>query len=132
MPAARRPSPARRDAPPADRAAAAVEPTPRQLTAAELATELTATTIITRRDGFVGGDGGVSLDRKNGLDPPLAVIAAGPARAGNVYQGTGSPTASCASTRRWCATTASCTRRWRWRRTSSPTPTSRRASTTAR
>ena len=74
------------DAPPADEPVP-VEPTPRQLTAAELATELTATTIITRRDGFVGGDGGVSLDRKNGLDPPLAVIAAGPARAGNVYQG---------------------------------------------
>jgi len=78
------------DAPPAEPPADAppVEPTPRQLTAAELATELTATTIITRRDGVVGGDGGMRLERKDGLDPPLAVIAAGPARSGNVYQGT--------------------------------------------
>jgi adenylate cyclase len=36
----------------------------------------------------VGGDGGMRLERKDGLDPPLAVIAAGPARSGNVYQGT--------------------------------------------
>ena len=79
------------DAPPSDAPAEPpppVEPTPRQLTAAELATELTATTIITRRDGVVGGDGGMRLERKDGLDPPLAVIAAGPARSGNVYQGT--------------------------------------------
>ncbi|MBK9035382.1 MAG: CHASE2 domain-containing protein [Myxococcales bacterium] len=68
--------------------AAPIEPAPRVLTAAELATELTPTTIITRRDGFVGGDGGLTLERRDGLDPPLAVIAAGPARAGNVYQGT--------------------------------------------
>jgi adenylate cyclase len=79
------------DAPPSDAPAEPpppVEPTPRQLTAAELASELTATTIITRRDGVVGGDGGMRLERKDGLDPPLAVIAAGPARSGNVYQGT--------------------------------------------
>ncbi len=64
------------------------EPTPRELTAAELAGEITATTIITDRDGLLGGDGGLAIERKDGLDPPLAVIAAAPRRTGNVYQGT--------------------------------------------
>ncbi len=64
----------------------APEPTPRELSAAELAGELTAAAMIAERDGLVTGDGGVSIERRDGLDPPLAVIAAGPRRGGNVYQ----------------------------------------------
>lgn len=62
------------------------EPTPRELTAAELAAEITAASIIERRDSLAGD--GPGIERRDGLDPPLAVIAAGPARAGNVYQAT--------------------------------------------
>ena len=63
-----------------------VEPTPRELTAAELATEVTAASIIERRDGVVGR--APRVERRDGIDPPLAVIAAGPAHTGNVYQAT--------------------------------------------
>ena len=64
----------------------AVEPAPRELTAPELATEVTAASIIERRDGLDGADGAIAIERRDGIDPPLAVIAAGPARTGNVYQ----------------------------------------------
>jgi adenylate cyclase len=77
--------PAEGEAPPPEERAPP-EPAPRELTATELAGELTASTMIRDRDSFEGGDGAVSIERRNALDPPLAVIAAGPRRGGNVYQ----------------------------------------------
>jgi hypothetical protein len=62
------------------------EPTPRQLTTQEVTGELTADTMIRDRDGITGGSGDVSLDVRTALDAPLAVIAAGPRRAGNVNE----------------------------------------------
>jgi adenylate cyclase len=59
------------------------EPTIRQLAPAELAHEHTVATLIRDRDGFAL-DG--PFPRRDGLDPPLAVIAAAPARLGNVFQ----------------------------------------------
>ncbi len=62
-------------------------PTPRQLSAAELATELTAESMIVARDGLViPGADSLAVPRLMSMDPPLTVIAAAPARAGNVYQ----------------------------------------------
>ena len=62
-------------------------PTPRQLSDAELATELTAESIIVARDGLVvAGADNLAVPQLTGMDPPLTVIAAAPARAGNVYQ----------------------------------------------
>jgi adenylate cyclase len=62
------------------------EPTPPQITKlepAELSQELTVTSIIRDRDGIpLAG----KFPRREGLDPPLAIIAAAPARLGNVYQ----------------------------------------------
>jgi adenylate cyclase len=59
------------------------EPVPRQLTAEELATEYTIHAVIRERDGVaIDGD----FPRREGMDPPLAIIAAAPARMGNVYQ----------------------------------------------
>jgi adenylate cyclase len=66
--------------------APAPEPTPRELTADELGHELTAAALIEARDGLEVADGEVAIERRAGLDPPLAVIAAGPRRGGNVYQ----------------------------------------------
>ena len=62
------------------------EPTPRELTPEEMSVELTAASMIHDRDGITGGEGDVTIPRRGGLDPPLAVIAAGPRRGGNVYQ----------------------------------------------
>jgi adenylate cyclase len=64
------------DAPP-------TEPTPRELTAAELATEYSIRSVIKERDGIpVTGH----FPERRGIDPPLAILAAAPARLGNVYQ----------------------------------------------
>jgi adenylate cyclase len=64
----------------------AAEPAPPQiakLNDGELAQELTVTQIIRDRDGIpLAG----RFPRREGLDPPLAIIAAAPARLGNVYQ----------------------------------------------
>jgi adenylate cyclase len=61
------------------------EPETRELTTAELATEHTILDRIHARDGVpIPGD--VDFPRRDGLDPPLAVIADAPARMGNVYQ----------------------------------------------
>jgi adenylate cyclase len=58
-------------------------PTIAKLDPNELAQELTVASIIRDRDGIpLTG----SFPRREGLDPPLAIIAAAPARLGNVYQ----------------------------------------------
>jgi adenylate cyclase len=58
-------------------------PTIAKLDQNELAQELTIASIIRDRDGIpLAG----KFPRREGLDPPLAVIAAAPARLGNVYQ----------------------------------------------
>ena len=58
-------------------------PTFAKLDPAELSQELTITSVIRDRDGIpLAGQ----FPRREGLDPPLAVIAAAPARLGNVYQ----------------------------------------------
>jgi len=62
---------------------APIQPTPRELTEAELATEYTILSVIRKRDG-VPVEG--SFPGRKGLDPPLAILAAAPARMGNVYQ----------------------------------------------
>jgi adenylate cyclase len=63
-----------------------VEPAPPQivkLEPSELSQELTVASIIKDRDGIpLAG----KFPRREGLDPPLAIIAAAPARLGNVYQ----------------------------------------------
>ena len=64
-----------------------IEPTPRQLSADELSGEVTSSALIIARDGM-SLEGGEALDipRLEGMDPPLAIIASAPKRAGNVYQ----------------------------------------------
>lgn len=58
-------------------------PTIAKLGPSELSQELTVTSIIRDRDGIpLAG----AFPRREGLDPPLAIIAAAPARLGNVYQ----------------------------------------------
>jgi adenylate cyclase len=58
-------------------------PAIRQLTAAELAGEVSVVELIRARDGIpLAGP----FPRRDGLDPPLAMLAAAPARLGNVYQ----------------------------------------------
>ena len=70
---------------PHDEGAEPPAPEIRQLSSAELGQEHTVTTLIRERDGFpFVGD----FPRREGLDPPLAVIAAAPARLGNVFQAT--------------------------------------------
>ena len=60
------------------------EPVVAQLTPAELAQEVSIATLLRARDGLpLAGP----FPRRDGIDPPLAVIAAAPARLGNVYQG---------------------------------------------
>lgn len=62
-------------------------PEPRELSAAELATELTAESLIVARDSLVvEGAHRLAVPRLTSMDPPLTIIAAAPARAGNVYQ----------------------------------------------
>ena len=58
-------------------------PTIRALTPAELGHELTVAALIRERDGIPPTGLAPSRD---GMDPPLAVIAAAPSRMGNVYQ----------------------------------------------
>lgn len=59
------------------------DPAPRALTAAELAHEYSITSVIRERDGVVASG---NFEERTGIDPPLALIAAAPARMGNVYQ----------------------------------------------
>ncbi len=59
------------------------EPTIAQLSPNELSQEMTVATLIRERDGIpLTG----AFPRREGLDPPLALIAAAPVRLGNVYQ----------------------------------------------
>ncbi len=59
------------------------EPTIARLSANELSQEMTVKTLIRERDGIpLAGQ----FPRREGLDPPLAMLAAAPARLGNVYQ----------------------------------------------
>ena len=67
------------DAPPA-------EPAPQELPEADLARELTIQSVIAARDGLALDAASVGADVRQGMDPPLAPIAAAPARTGNVYQ----------------------------------------------
>jgi adenylate cyclase len=61
----------------------AVPAAARELTPAELATEYTIRDVLRARDGVpVAGEFPVM----GGMDPPLAILAAAPARMGNVYQ----------------------------------------------
>ncbi len=60
-----------------------VAPQIAQLSGGELAQELTVTTLIRERDGIALSG---RFPRREGLDPPLAIVAAAPARLGNVYQ----------------------------------------------
>lgn len=63
-------------------------PVPVELTAEQLAAEYTAEQIIAERDGLpVAETGRANVPVRAGMHPPLAVIAAGPSRTGNVYQG---------------------------------------------
>ncbi len=62
-------------------------PEPRTLTAEEKAAEQTAAAIIAARDGLdVPGAGDLHIQTRDAMDPPLAIIAAAPFHAGNVYQ----------------------------------------------
>jgi class 3 adenylate cyclase/CHASE2 domain-containing sensor protein len=66
-----------------DESAEPVPPTPSELAAEQLAGEMSITALIRDRDGVaIAG----SFPQRDGLDPPLAIIAAAPARMGNVYQ----------------------------------------------
>jgi adenylate cyclase len=65
---------------------APVEPEPVALPEADLARELTIESVIAERDGLPLEPGGLALPERQGMDPPLAPIAAAPARTGNVYQ----------------------------------------------
>jgi adenylate cyclase len=62
------------------------EPVPLELPAADLEKEITIESTIALRDGLELDAPGVHLQERAGLDPPLAPIAAAPARTGNVYQ----------------------------------------------
>ncbi len=59
------------------------EPTIARLSANELSQETTVTTLIRERDGIALSG---KFPRREGLDPPLAMLATAPARLGNVYQ----------------------------------------------
>jgi adenylate cyclase len=61
-------------------------PTPRELSSEELAGAFTAEAIIRERDGLTLEGAERALPVYAGLDPPLPIIAAGPARTGTVYQ----------------------------------------------
>jgi len=59
------------------------EPTIARLSPNELSQEMNITALIRERDGIpLAGE----FPRREGLDPPLAMLAAAPARLGNVYQ----------------------------------------------
>lgn len=58
-------------------------PPARQLTAAELARELRIAELIAERNGQPGPG---EVPRRDGIDPPLGVLAAAPARLGHVHQ----------------------------------------------
>lgn len=58
-------------------------PAPRQLTEAELAGELRVADLLVQRHG-VAGEGPVP--ERDGLDPPLGIIAAAPQKVGHVHQ----------------------------------------------
>ncbi len=62
------------------------EPAPIELSAEDLAREVTIHAIIAARDGLDLAPGNLAIPVRRGLDPPLAPIAAAPAHAGNVYQ----------------------------------------------
>ncbi|MCA9674756.1 MAG: adenylate/guanylate cyclase domain-containing protein [Kofleriaceae bacterium] len=62
------------------------EPVPVELSADDLARQVTIESVIARRDGVDLGARGGFLPERRGVDPPLAPIAAAPAHAGNVYQ----------------------------------------------
>jgi adenylate cyclase len=62
------------------------EPTPIELPEADLAREVTIQSVIAARDGLALEPKGLHLSERKGMDPPLAPIAAAPARSGNVYQ----------------------------------------------
>jgi adenylate cyclase len=69
-----------------DETAEPIPPVPAQLAAEQLAGEMSIAGLIRDRDGVPIASGDVAFPQRDGLDPPLAIIAAAPARMGNVYQ----------------------------------------------
>jgi adenylate cyclase len=65
---------------------APAEPVPLELPEADLAREVTIHSVIAARDGMDLDVRDLRLSERKGMDPPLAPIAAAPARSGNVYQ----------------------------------------------
>ncbi|MBL0215078.1 MAG: adenylate/guanylate cyclase domain-containing protein [Myxococcales bacterium] len=58
-------------------------PTMRQLTEAELATEVNVAALVAEREGTLGTG---PVPKREGIDPPLGVLAFAPARLGHVHQ----------------------------------------------